>query len=106
MKRHIESVLEGKKLQKCDACEKRCSDKYDLTRHVKTVHEGKKGQSKECPFCHAYFQPKYLKKHISTVHEKQKKYDCDICEAKFSDSSGISYHTASIHQGKTQMFHL
>ena len=71
--RHIESVHEGKKLHKCDVCEKRYSDKYDLTRHIKAVHEGKEGKTKECPFCHAYFQPKYLKKHISTVMGNIKK---------------------------------
>ena len=91
MKRHIESVHEGKKFHKCDVCEKRYLDKYDLTRHVKTVHEGKIGKSKECPFCHVYFQPKYLKKHISTVHEKQKKYYCDICAGKFLEQTSTAW---------------
>ena len=42
MKRHIESVHEGKKPFKCETCEYTYSQKSHLNQHVAKVHEGKK----------------------------------------------------------------
>ena len=40
--KHIASVHEGKKPFKCSICDYNCSQKGDLTKHIASVHEGKK----------------------------------------------------------------
>ena len=42
LKRHIESVHEGKKAFKCNFCDTSFTQKSVLDRHVASVHEGKK----------------------------------------------------------------
>ena len=38
-----------------------------------------------------------LKQHILKVHEKVKKYSCEVCNKKFFDSAGLKYHTIKHH---------
>lgn len=66
MKRHIETVHEGKRTQ-CPNCSASFARKTDMKRHIETVHEGKKTQ---CPICSASFSRQTdLKRHVESVHE-------------------------------------
>merc|ERR1712037_935657 len=86
LKRHIETVHEGKR-------------KTDLKRHMETVHEGKRTH---CPQCSASFARKTdLKRHIETVHEG-KKAQCPICSASFSRQTDLKRHVESVHEGKSR----
>ena len=52
----------------CSICGKSFTDSSNLTRHVKSIHEG---ISHECPICKKTFKRKYvLTKHIKT-HKKE-----------------------------------
>ena len=41
-KRHIETIHKGRKPYSCGLCNYSCSEKASLTKHLKSVHEGKK----------------------------------------------------------------
>jgi uncharacterized Zn-finger protein len=49
LKRHIESVHEGKKPYKCKLYEESLSVKRHLKKHIESVHDGKKPL--KCEFC-------------------------------------------------------
>ena len=113
LKRHIETVHEGKRKKRersyapvhqanktqCPICSGYFGRKTDLKRHMETVHEGKRTQ---CPQCSASFARKTdLKRHIETVHEG-KKAQCPICSASFSRQTDLKRHIESVHEGKSR----
>ena len=79
MKRHVKSVHEAKKPHKCPICGYSCSKRSNLTRHVKSVHEGKKPH--KCSICDYRCSIKpTLKVHVETVHEGKKPHKGSICD--------------------------
>ena len=38
-------------------------------------------------------------RHVAKVHERNKPFDCKLCDKKFSHNSDINRHVASVHQG-------
>jgi len=113
LKRHIETVHEGKRKKRnrsyepvhqanktqCPICSGYFGRKTDLKRHMETVHEGKRTH---CPQCSASFARKTdLKRHIETVHEG-KKAQCPICSASFSRQTDLKRHVESVHEGKSR----
>ena len=53
---------------KCPICDNNFSEKGSLTRHIGSVHEGKKPF--KCSICDYKFKTKWnLSKHIASVHE-------------------------------------
>ena len=55
-----------------------------IERHSKTVHEKQRQSKYKCESCKKSFEEiSYLKKHIKTVHAKQRDYKCDICGKDF-----------------------
>ena len=82
LKRHIESVHEGKKPFKCNICDSSFSRNTHLNAHIASVHEGKKPF--KCNICDASFtQRKNLNGHIASVHEGKRSFKCNICDASF-----------------------
>ena len=53
MRRHIASVQEGKRPNKCSICGKEFSQKGGMNCHIASVHEGK--QQHRCPLCDKEF---------------------------------------------------
>ena len=85
--RHMTSVHAGKKPFRCDICDYSCSQKGDLNKHVASVHEEKKPF--KCDICdYSCFQKGDMKRHIVSVHEGKKPFKCDICD--YSQKSQIS----------------
>jgi uncharacterized Zn-finger protein len=77
MKRHKDSVHEGKKAFNCEVCNYSCSQKVHMKRHKELVHEGKK--SYKCEICYySCSQKGDLKIHISSVHEGKKYVTKDL----------------------------
>ena len=37
-------------------------------------------------------------KHIKTVHEDKKNFNCDICEKRFSQKDVMNRHISSVHE--------
>ena len=58
-------------------------------------------EDKTCPICQAVFTTHVsCKRHIATVHEEKKKYECYECLVKFNDKSTLSTHIKGIHMDK------
>ena len=55
----------------------------------------------KCDICENVFGTKQkLKKHITTVHEKNEKvFSCNICTKSFHTEGGFTYHTKIFHGG-------
>ncbi len=80
----------------CSQCEKSFSEKSDLIRHVKTIHQ--RIQDFICSLCGKRFnQIGNLRRHISTVHDLVKRYKCTICDQRFGHSSHRITHMKTVH---------
>ena len=69
-----------------------------MKKHIHTVHEGHKDY--ECESCDKSFSDaQNLKKHTHTVHKGHKDYKCDSCEKLFSRGDGLKKHIDGVHKG-------
>lgn len=51
-----------------------------------------------CSQCgHAFAQGADLRKHVRTVHLKERPYSCDLCEKKFGEKGNLRKHRRSVH---------
>ena len=65
IRRHQETVHEGRRDYKCEICGQRFAGKGGVQRHIKTVHEGRKDH--KCEYCgESRTTSSSLKKHILT----------------------------------------
>ena len=84
LNKHVESVHERKKPFKCNnICDYSCSQKGHLKPHVASVHEVKK------PFkCNIYYckcsQNNIKNNHVESIHERKKPFKCGICNNSVS----------------------
>ena len=64
-----------------------------------TVHERRKAF--QCDLCEkAFANQGNLKRHIASVHEGKKDFQCQICEKTFAWQQGLKVHTDSVHEGR------
>ena len=67
------------------------------------THEGK------CP-CHIcgknFWSAKYLKEHISAVHEKIKDKKCHLCDKVYGFTSDLNKHIKNVHEGFRHTCHI
>ena len=67
-----------------------------LSKHMASVHDGKKPFN--CSICdHKFSIKQSLTKHIASVHEGKKPYNCSICNQKFSSKQSLTRHIGSVH---------
>ena len=94
--------VKGKKSFKCNICEYSCSEKSNMNKHIRAVHEGK-GKSK-CKICNKiFFSKSNMIYHMKSVHEgkkAKKAFNCGICDKIFSQKGNLKTHVASFHEGK------
>ena len=70
-----------------------------MKKHVETVHE--KTRAFQCMLCERRFGQKYhLAIHVSAVHEGKKPYACDMCSHKSARKSGLQRHMRTVHNVK------
>ena len=98
LKRHLEVVHHGLQPFSCNLCEKSFKQSKDLKLHIDTIHHGIKFP---CGICSRVFDlPHSLYKHKRFKHLeilKILKYECDICEKKFTDARKLKGHMVSKH---------
>ena len=82
LKKHIQTVHEGKNQFKCNFCDHECATNYHLKRHIEGVHERIKPF--KCNICDYESATKAnLNKHVESVHEgikPFKPFKCNSCE--------------------------
>ena len=85
----------------CPTCGKSFSSKSNLTKHMILHGEKKYG----CPHCPKFFHlDVYLKEHITCVHYKIFKYQCNVCGRLLKSKTGLIAHTRIFHAKNSEAF--
>ena len=99
LKRHKNVVHYNIRPHVCSDCPYAGSTKTELKSHRMYRHGGVKNVP--CPECSKVFMnKKLLKTHFKHVHEKveYKKFECSICEKRFSRKMGLQIHIRYKHE--------
>ena len=48
--------------------------------------------------CGNFFR--YIKKHIKSIHERQRNYKCDYCGKYLNESGSLKNHIKTVHDGQ------
>ena len=96
---HLNKGEEYKK--ECPICHVRVQQ---LKTHIRFIHrnEGKTSEySGICPHCEKSFSNDYkVKRHIETVHEGIKHWQCSVCPKKFYEKKDLGRHIRGVHMGE------
>ena len=95
----LQKIVQSNKLYR-ELCEKTFTQHGNLSRHMKTLHEGLKHSYELCcDKCEKTFtQHGSLSRHKKTVHEGLR-YSCEYCQDKLSQSCKLSQHITNFHCG-------
>jgi uncharacterized C2H2 Zn-finger protein len=86
----------GKKMFRCDRCDRQFTQWGAVATHVKTVHD--KIREFKCPTCGAEFGKKgNLEQHILTVHQKIRDFPCSECGQRFTTGGNLKAHIDGVH---------
>ena len=78
--------------------------KVNLKRHIRTVHEKQKDFC--CEECgHAFSKKLALKAHLAKVHSIGTTYDCQECGKKFGKKTTLNLHVETVHRGIKHQCH-
>ena len=93
---HLNKAEEYKK--ECPICHVRVQQ---LKTHIRFIHrnEGKTSEySGICPHCEKTFSNDYkVKRHIETVHEGVKHWQCSVCPKRFYEKKDLGRHIRGVH---------
>ena len=42
----------------------------------------------------------HLNRHVESIHKGKKPFECNVCDASFSDNGNLNRHIESVHEGK------
>lgn len=115
MRRHQETHSSNRDLKyKCESCDKRFRDQYDMKRHNMRVHERDDGSdstrtedsgepctsemldNKNCGLCGKYFARRVdMERHMKS-HSEDRPYSCAFCEKRFKNPYVLKRHQKEI----------
>ena len=80
----------------CDICGSTFVKQSSLKFHKRTVHDGEKTHN--CQICEnkSFINSSLLIDHMISFHQGLK-YECDVCEASYSQSNGLKKHVKKSH---------
>uniref|UniRef100_A0A3Q3JCY6 C2H2-type domain-containing protein n=1 Tax=Monopterus albus TaxID=43700 RepID=A0A3Q3JCY6_MONAL len=119
MRRHQEIHSVNRDLRyKCDNCDKRFRDHYDMNRHNMRVHEKEEmsgnttegdpgdpstsqlSENKNCTLCGKFFARQVdMERHMKS-HSEDRPYQCSFCEKKFKNPYVLKRHQKEICKSK------
>ncbi|KAM3955991.1 zinc finger Y-chromosomal protein 1-like [Aphomia sociella] len=85
----------------CASCRRYFRTEHNLAHHLRTnsKHITEKDKRFTCAECNAKFVTKTsLKQHVDFVHLKNSKYECDKCLKVFKNNSGLKKHVSYVHE--------
>ena len=87
----------------CIFCGKRFCRPYSLKRHIETVHEGKakeKGEQFPCKFCNKTYTKRSLRWHMKKDHGEilSKRHRCEKCNKSFNKTRLLELHIKYFHE--------
>ena len=103
-KDELETLVKSKNSSPCicKLCSQTFSTISSLNRHISSVHE--KLKKFQCHFCHNFFsQSNNLRDHIIAVHEKLKPHQCSFCNKRCSRKCHLKTHMNSVHKNLKQL---
>jgi len=78
-------------------CGRAFRQRYNLTRHIKTVHENQR--EFHCEYCEASFKLKsHMLTHVKLIHLKEKLFACPVCDRKFGTVANMQRHHQETHE--------
>lgn len=81
----------------CPICNASIKRKYDVQRHIRSVHERRRDfQCTRCP--QAFFRSSHLKDHMRGAHPDTSENMCPRCGKHFGMSSKLKRHMAAVHE--------
>eukprot|EP00188_Purpureofilum_apyrenoidigerum_P002487 Plantae.Rhodophyta-Purpureofilum_apyrenoidigerum.ctg25487.p1 GENE.Plantae.Rhodophyta-Purpureofilum_apyrenoidigerum.ctg25487~~Plantae.Rhodophyta-Purpureofilum_apyrenoidigerum.ctg25487.p1 ORF type:complete len:433 (-),score=58.84 Plantae.Rhodophyta-Purpureofilum_apyrenoidigerum.ctg25487:296-1594(-) len=99
MKRHVRTVHEKRKDFHCSPCNRSFSQKEHLNEHSRIVHALE--DHLKCPTCGRPFGSfSKLSRHVLTVHQNVRMFSCDICQKRYKEGSYLRAHMAKVHNVK------
>lgn len=87
-------VQDEKRCHPCGQCNYRATQKFDLKRHIRSIHLGERYPCDQCTYKATLTYN--LKEHIKTIHEG-KRYTCGMCDYNGADRSGLRKHKLRKH---------
>lgn len=95
-KRSIETYIAILETKQCEYCDYSAKDRDTMKRHVTTVHL--KDKPYTCDECDASFGRKdKLKRHKQCVHSDERPYVCDFCDHSCKRQDKMRLHTQRVH---------
>ncbi|XP_028179179.1 zinc finger protein 135-like isoform X3 [Ostrinia furnacalis] len=102
LKRHSRSTVhkQSSRVYSCEICNKVYNAKSGLVGHMTAVHST--SYSAYCTKCCKYFRTDqglahHLKTHSAHISDKDKRFKCSECDAKFLNKSTLQEHTDFVH---------
>lgn len=81
---------------KCHLCSLEFKRKFNLQRHVSSVHE--QDSRFECDACdRKYKRKRDLDRHVNDIHLKVRPFACDVCEMTFAGAEQLRKHRKVKH---------
>ena len=83
----------------CNQCQFKAGTSYLLTLHTFKEH----GKQRKCEFCdYTSTNSQSMRKHFETCTKESKKFQCDQCSFRISNSYLLTCHVSKIHGKKTK----
>ena len=98
VERHKKMVHEKIKNYKCEICDKFFYAKSCLKRHQSEVHGSQKVRCNQCPLM--FSNKGNMERHVKMVHEMIKNYKCESCTKSFFAKADQETYHSEVHDGQ------